>query len=83
MIADFCFAKVRNQRCPNMQGSEAYEMAFYNKMLNEFTAALFDKTNDLLDDAIEVIFADECPARKNDPSGFYNFKMTLENRPIC
>jgi hypothetical protein len=67
----------------HMWRGEAYDMAFYNKALNKFTNALFDKTEDLLDDAVEVIFTGECPARKDDWVGFCDFKRTLEDRPMC
>jgi hypothetical protein len=59
---------------------EACYMANYNNSFNHFTYALLHKTEDILDDAIEAIFADECPARKDDETGFHKFKLTLEDR---
>ncbi len=59
---------------------EAYDIAFYNNALNNFTTMLFDKTEKLLDKALEIIFADECPSQNNDWAGFCNFKNTLVNQ---
>jgi len=41
--------------------AEAYNSAYYAG-LNDFSIMLLNKTDNMLDDAIETVFADECPA---------------------
>jgi hypothetical protein len=58
-------------------GAEACDDAAYFG-LNDFNIMLMDKTDDMLDDAIEMIFAGECPSKKIDPIGFSNFRLALQ-----
>jgi len=44
-----------------------------------FSIMLLNKTDNMLDDAIETVFADECPARKTDWTGFCKFRTALES----
>ena len=53
---------------------EANECA-YIAGSNDFSNMLFDKTNNMLNDAIETIFTDECPS---DQSGFFEFRESLK-----
>jgi hypothetical protein len=56
---------------------EARDLAYYSG-LNDFSSMLLDKTDSMLNDAIETIFADECPPRKLDLLGFNDFRMSLQ-----
>ncbi|MDR2601182.1 MAG: hypothetical protein LBC53_01830 [Spirochaetaceae bacterium] len=58
--------------------TEACDLAYYAG-LNDFSSMLLDKTDSMLNNAIETVFADECPSRKLDPLGFNNFRMSLQN----
>jgi hypothetical protein len=57
--------------------AEACDSA-YDAGTNDFSNMLLDKTDSMLDNAIETIFADECPSRKLDPLGFTDFRMSLQ-----
>jgi hypothetical protein len=57
--------------------AEAYGLA-YNAGLNDFSNILLYKTDIMLNNAIETVFADECPSRKLDPLGFNKFRMSLQ-----
>ena len=57
--------------------TEACDLAFYAG-LNDFSSMLLDKTDNMLNDAIETVFADECPSRKFDPLGFNKFRLALQ-----
>jgi hypothetical protein len=56
--------------------AEAYDLAFYAG-LKDFSKLLLHKTDTMLNNAIEAIFADECPSRKVDPIEFNKFRMSL------
>jgi hypothetical protein len=57
--------------------AEACDSAYYAG-INDFSNMLLDKTDSMLDNAIETIFADECPSQKLDPLGFTDFRMPLQ-----
>jgi hypothetical protein len=57
--------------------AEAYDSAFCAG-LNDFSTLLLCKTDTMLDNAIETIFADECPSQKLDPFGFNKFRISLQ-----
>jgi hypothetical protein len=57
--------------------AEACDLAYYAG-LNDFSSILLDKTDSMLNNAIETVFADECPSRKLDPLGFSKFRMSLQ-----
>jgi hypothetical protein len=50
----------------------------YYAGLNDFSSMLLDKTDSMLNSAIETVFADECPSRKLDLLGFNDFRMSLQ-----
>jgi hypothetical protein len=50
----------------------------YSAGLNAFSSMLLNKTDNMLDKAIETVFADECPSRKLDLWGFNGFRMSLQ-----
>jgi hypothetical protein len=56
--------------------TEACELAYYAGP-NDFSSMLLNKTDSMLNNAIETVFADECPSRKLDPSGFNDFRTSL------
>jgi hypothetical protein len=58
--------------------AEACDSVYYAGV-NDFSRILLDKTDNTLDDALETIFAGECPSRKLDPSGFINFRISLQS----
>lgn len=62
----------------NMWLNEVYDSMYYNDCRNNFTRALYNKTDGFIDKTIEKIFADECPTRKKDRKGFYDFRESLE-----
>jgi hypothetical protein len=57
--------------------AEAYDLTFYAG-LNDFSTLLLYKTDSMLNNTIETIFADECPSQKVDPLGFNKFRMSLQ-----
>jgi hypothetical protein len=57
--------------------TEACDLVYYAG-LNDFSSMLLDKTDSMLNNAIETVFADECPSRKLDPLGFNDFRMSIQ-----
>ena len=57
--------------------AEACDSSFYAG-LNDFCTMLSNKTNSMLNDAIETVFSDKCPSRKLDPMGFSDFRLALQ-----
>jgi hypothetical protein len=57
--------------------AEACDLVHYAG-LNDFSSMLLNKTDSMLDSAIETVFANECPSRKLDPFGFNDFRISLQ-----
>jgi len=57
--------------------AEACDLVYYAGV-NDFSSMLLNKTDNMLNDAIENIFADECPSRKLDTLGFNKFRLALQ-----
>jgi hypothetical protein len=57
--------------------AEACDLAYYAG-INDFNSMLLNKTDSMLNSAIETVFADECPSRKLDPLGFNDFRISLQ-----
>jgi len=47
--------------------------------ISDFSSLLINKTDNMLNDAIETVFSDQCPSRKLNPIGFSDFRATLQS----